>query len=42
MLYGTATPELLRSTQSSSAGWVYLNSAALHLLSIRIGIRWLL
>jgi hypothetical protein len=42
MLYGTATPELLRSTQRSSAGWVYLNRAALHLLSIRIGIRWLL
>lgn len=42
MLYGTATPQLLRSTQRSSAGWVYLSRAALQLLSVRIGMRWLL
>ncbi len=41
MLYGTASPQLLRSTQGSGAGWIYFNKAALQLLSIRIGIRWL-
>lgn len=41
MLYGTATPQLLRSTQRSEAGWVFFSRAALQLLSFRIGIRWL-
>jgi len=41
MLYSTATPELLRSTQRSRAGWIFFSRAALQLLSSRIGIRWL-
>ena len=41
MLYATQVPDLLRSTQRSEAGWVFLDTAALHLLSFRIGMRWL-
>jgi hypothetical protein len=41
MLYGTASPQLLRSTQSSSAGWLYASKGALNLLSVRIGMRWM-
>jgi hypothetical protein len=41
MLYATQTPELMRSTQRSGAGWAFFSRAALQLLSFRIGIRWL-